>query len=130
MKTTARGEMTTQQLACLQPGVERSSMPQDSRCTLDVPCTAFLLTVQTLSFSLWSKQPRTASKHGRQSWLLVYLQEQLGVTFEKADEMDCLVRGCNFLQTSVPREAFHFKEGSPTYLDKGWCRVSARVVAQ
>jgi Fumble len=41
------------------------------------------------------------------------------VTFEKGDEMDCLVRGCNFLQTSVPREAFTFRDGTPTYLDKG-----------
>lgn len=52
------------------------------------------------------------------------------MTFEKADEMDCLVRGCNFLQTSVPREAFHFRNGSPTYLDKGLFHMSAHVVAQ
>jgi hypothetical protein len=45
------------------------------------------------------------------------------VTFEKGDEMDCLVRGCNFLQTSVPREAFTFRDGTPTYLDKGECAV-------
>lgn len=43
------------------------------------------------------------------------------MTFEKGDEMDCLVRGCNFLQTSVPREAFTFRDGTPTYLDKGEC---------
>ena len=41
------------------------------------------------------------------------------MTFDKGDEMDCLVRGCNFLQTSVPREAFTFRDGTPTYLDKG-----------
>lgn len=47
------------------------------------------------------------------------LQERLGVAFEKGDEMDCLVRGCNFLLTQVPREAFTFRKGQPTYIDKG-----------
>lgn len=49
------------------------------------------------------------------------MQERLGVAFEKGDEMDCLVRGCNFLQMAVPREVFTFRKGRPSYLDKGQC---------
>lgn len=41
------------------------------------------------------------------------------MAIEKGDEMDCLVRGCNFLQTAVPREAFTFRNGKPSYIDKG-----------
>lgn len=38
---------------------------------------------------------------------------------EKGDEMECLVRGCNFLLTSVPREAYTFQSGTRAYVNRG-----------
>jgi len=49
----------------------------------------------------------------------VPFQECLGVKLEKGDEMECLVGGCNFLLTSVPREAYTFRSGAHAYIDKG-----------
>ena len=35
--------------------------------------------------------------------------KKLGVEVEKMDEIDCVVRGCNFLLNHIPDEAFEFQ---------------------
>nr|XP_012149725.1 PREDICTED: pantothenate kinase 4-like isoform X2 [Megachile rotundata] len=44
------------------------------------------------------------------------LQEKLGLTVDKEDEMTCLIKGCNFLLKNIPCEAFEFeRHGNPEY---------------
>ncbi|KAI9184114.1 hypothetical protein H9P43_003167 [Blastocladiella emersonii ATCC 22665] len=41
------------------------------------------------------------------------LERELGVTIYKYDEMECLVKGLNFLVKYVPREVFSYRENEP-----------------
>ncbi|XP_053997146.1 4'-phosphopantetheine phosphatase [Hylaeus anthracinus] len=44
------------------------------------------------------------------------LQEKLGLTIDKEDEIACLIKGCNFLLKNIPCEAFEFeRHGNPEY---------------
>ncbi|XP_029037853.1 4'-phosphopantetheine phosphatase [Osmia bicornis bicornis] len=44
------------------------------------------------------------------------LQEKLGLTVDKEDEMTCLIKGCNFLLKNISCEAFEFeRHGNPEY---------------
>lgn len=43
-------------------------------------------------------------------------KENLGITLDKADEMDCLVSGANFLLKVVQREAFTYMDGKKEYV--------------
>ncbi|ESO10934.1 hypothetical protein HELRODRAFT_109215 [Helobdella robusta] len=44
------------------------------------------------------------------------LCNKLGVQVDKEDEMECLIKGCNFLLKNIPDEAFVFnKPGNPDY---------------
>ena len=38
------------------------------------------------------------------------LQQKLGVEVQKMDEIECVVRGCNFLLNHIPDEAFSFQK--------------------
>ena len=38
------------------------------------------------------------------------LQRKLGVEVQKLDEIECVVRGCNFLLNHIPDEAFSFQK--------------------
>ncbi|KAK4423830.1 Pantothenate kinase [Sesamum alatum] len=42
-------------------------------------------------------------------------KERLGITLDKVDEMDCLVRGANFLLKTVHHEAFTYMNGEKEY---------------
>ncbi|XP_063235013.1 4'-phosphopantetheine phosphatase isoform X2 [Bacillus rossius redtenbacheri] len=45
------------------------------------------------------------------------LQEKLGLSVDKEDEMDCLIKGCNFLLKNISDEAFAYqRHGEPEYL--------------
>uniref|UniRef100_A0A1B6EFC2 4'-phosphopantetheine phosphatase n=1 Tax=Clastoptera arizonana TaxID=38151 RepID=A0A1B6EFC2_9HEMI len=44
------------------------------------------------------------------------LQEKLGLSVDKEDEMSCLIKGCNFLLKNISDEAFLFhRHGNPEY---------------
>ncbi|XP_054271885.1 4'-phosphopantetheine phosphatase isoform X2 [Macrosteles quadrilineatus] len=44
------------------------------------------------------------------------LQEKLGLSVEKEDEMGCLIKGCNFLLKNISDEAFiYHRHGDPEY---------------
>lgn len=44
------------------------------------------------------------------------IQEKLGLTLEKEDEISCLIKGANFLLKNVPDEAFGFeRKQNPEY---------------
>ncbi|RZF32049.1 hypothetical protein LSTR_LSTR005953 [Laodelphax striatellus] len=44
------------------------------------------------------------------------LQESLGLSVDKEEEMDCLIKGCNFLLKNISDEAFVFhRHGTPEY---------------
>lgn len=46
------------------------------------------------------------------------IQQKLGLTVEKEDEMECLIKGCNFLLQNIPDEQFSFSrksDGQPEY---------------
>ncbi|XP_011071090.1 pantothenate kinase 1 [Sesamum indicum] len=43
-------------------------------------------------------------------------KERLGITLDKVDEMDCLVRGANFLLKTVHHEAFTYMDGQKDYV--------------
>ncbi|KAJ3366982.1 hypothetical protein GGF32_000043 [Allomyces javanicus] len=46
------------------------------------------------------------------------LVEELGVTIYKYDEMECLVKGLNFLVKYVPREVFAYREDEPIQFEE------------
>lgn len=44
------------------------------------------------------------------------LQEKLGLLVDKEDEIDCLIKGCNFLLKNIPCEAFEYhRHENPEY---------------
>ena len=43
-------------------------------------------------------------------------RERLGVVLEKEDEMDCLIRGANFLLQAIRDEAFTYLDGKQTFV--------------
>ncbi|XP_076171818.1 4'-phosphopantetheine phosphatase [Ptiloglossa arizonensis] len=50
------------------------------------------------------------------------LQEKLGLTVDKEDEIACLIKGCNFLLKNIPCEAFEFeRHGNPEYKFRKAC---------
>jgi len=46
------------------------------------------------------------------------LRNKLGVEAQKLDEIECVVRGCNFLLNHIPDEAFSFEEGFENFAAK------------
>ncbi|KAJ1498757.1 hypothetical protein HMI56_004799, partial [Coelomomyces lativittatus] len=46
------------------------------------------------------------------------LSKELAVAIDKKDEMECLVRGLNFLVKNVPKEVFTYKEGQPIQFEE------------
>ena len=49
------------------------------------------------------------------------LRTKLGVEAQKLDEIECVVRGCNFLLNHIPDEAFSFEEGFDS--DFFFCKI-------
>jgi len=44
------------------------------------------------------------------------IEERLGLTISKADEMECMIRGCNFLLRNITDESFIYRKSeSPAY---------------
>ncbi|GLG95538.1 Pantothenate kinase 4 [Gryllus bimaculatus] len=44
------------------------------------------------------------------------LNEKLGLSVDKEDEISCLIKGCNFLLKNIPDEAFEYhRHGNPEY---------------
>ena len=43
------------------------------------------------------------------------IEKKLGLTIDKEDEMQCMIRGCNFLLRNISDEAYYYekKVGSP-----------------
>ncbi|KAK3925782.1 4'-phosphopantetheine phosphatase [Frankliniella fusca] len=45
------------------------------------------------------------------------LQDKLGLSVDKEDEIDCLIKGCNFLLKNISNEAFTYhRHGDPEYV--------------
>lgn len=43
-------------------------------------------------------------------------EDRLGLQLEKEDEMECLVKGTNFLLKAIPHEAFSYENGEPAFI--------------
>ncbi|GAA0148878.1 kinase [Lithospermum erythrorhizon] len=85
-------------------------------------CIEFLSSKKLQRCGKWCPESRTDDKitvkatGGGAFKFAELFKEKLGITLDKADEMDCLVSGSNFLLKVVQREAFTYMDGKKEYV--------------